>query len=108
METGPMRELMKRFEKEKVQFSLSSHDVHLDLPAPLNMLNIDGRVKEGELTIYMYGPLREKTRPCVNCSCRDEMRGLFNPSINSVVGLVEAQTKQLGEGLGRRLKVGQV
>ena len=45
---------MKRFEFEKTRFSTDSHDVRLDLPAPLDRLNIEGRVREGELTIYMY------------------------------------------------------
>lgn len=49
-----MRELMKRFEVEKARFSLTSRDVRLELPKPLDRLNIEGRVKEGEMTIYVY------------------------------------------------------
>lgn len=36
------------------------------------------------------------------------MRKLFNPCINDVVGLIEAQMKQLGEALARRVKVCQL
>lgn len=49
---------MKRFEEEKIHFSLESHDVKIDLPDPLKRLTIEGRVQEGSLTIYKYGNLQ--------------------------------------------------
>lgn len=52
IESGPMRELIARFEKNKKVFSNSSQDIPLDLPAPLTRLSIEGRVTDGELIIY--------------------------------------------------------
>ena len=55
-ETGPMRELIHRFNVKKAAFSNSSQsDIKLDLPAPLSGLSIEDRVKDGELTIHRSG-----------------------------------------------------
>lgn len=49
-----MRELIRRFEERKKRFSTTSDDVTVDLPPPLDRLTIEGRVRQGELTIYRY------------------------------------------------------
>jgi hypothetical protein len=54
VESGPMRDLIKRFELKKKGFSNASQDIKLNLPAPLDRLTIDGRVNEGELIIYKF------------------------------------------------------
>lgn len=52
VESGPMRELIKRFEVQKKAFSSTSQDIKLELRGSLSGLNIEGRVKQGDLTIY--------------------------------------------------------
>ena len=51
-ESGAMRELIKRFEDKKKQFSNSSQaDIKIELPEPLKDLTIENRVHLGQLTI---------------------------------------------------------
>lgn len=52
VESGSMRDLIKDFIARKHQFSEDSSDIKLDLPNPLNQLDMEGRVKQGELVIY--------------------------------------------------------
>lgn len=54
MEGGQMRELMKRFGARKKIFSNNLQETKLDLPEPLDKLNVPGKIKEGELTITQY------------------------------------------------------
>jgi hypothetical protein len=49
-----MRAVMKAFDGQKRKFSNNVRDVKLDLPEPLDNLNIAGKVSEGELTITGY------------------------------------------------------
>ena len=65
-ETGVMRQLINQFNFKKAVFSNSTtSDIKLDLPAPLNTLTIEGRVKEGELVIYRYEDARAgRSRLC--------------------------------------------
>jgi hypothetical protein len=49
-----MRVLMKDFDERKKKFSNNARDMKLDLPEPLENLNIPGKVLEGELTITVY------------------------------------------------------
>ena len=47
-----MRDVMKAFDEKKRKFSQNDvRDVKLDLPKPLDNLNIPGKVLGGELTI---------------------------------------------------------
>lgn len=49
-----MRAVMKAFDGQKRKFSNNVRHVKLDLPEPLDNLNIAGKVSEGELTITGY------------------------------------------------------
>ena len=46
-----MRAVMKVFDEKKKKFSNKVRDMKLDLPTPLDNLNIPGKVVAGELTI---------------------------------------------------------
>jgi len=46
-----MRELMRRFDPLKKQFHQKHRDMHLDLPKPLDNLNLEGKVNGGEIII---------------------------------------------------------
>lgn len=46
-----MRELMSEFNKLKRKFSKDHRDMRMDLPAPLDNLNMDTSVVGGEITI---------------------------------------------------------
>ena len=59
-----MRELIKRFEVKKKLFSSSSGDITLELPEPLNKVTIEGRVREGELTIKWQASSEDYFKPC--------------------------------------------
>ncbi|KAK4962668.1 hypothetical protein LTR10_000295 [Elasticomyces elasticus] len=87
IETCAMRELIKRFEVQKTRFSTNTYDVKIDLPAPLDRLDIPDRVNEGELTIY-----------------KDEMRVLFRYCMDSILDLIEEQMHQLEIKQNRRPK----
>lgn len=45
---------MKDFETLKRTFSKDKSDMHMELPYPLENLNIPGRVEGGEFTITKY------------------------------------------------------
>lgn len=50
-----MRGLIKQFSSRKEAFSNDDYaPIKLDLPPPLDALNIEGRVDQGELTLYWY------------------------------------------------------
>ena len=50
-----MRKLMKKFDERKKKFSRNdARDIPLDLPKPLENLNIPGKVLGGQLTITAY------------------------------------------------------
>ena len=49
-----MRAIMKAFDRYKRRFTNDEREMRIDLPRPLDNLNIPGRVKEGELTITWY------------------------------------------------------
>ncbi len=51
---GALRSLIRQFEAQKKLFQGLPGDIKLDMPPPLNKLTIDGRVREGELTITRY------------------------------------------------------
>lgn len=46
-----MRTVMKEFNERKKKFKKDSRDMRVDLPAPLDTLNIDSRVRSGGVTI---------------------------------------------------------
>jgi len=50
-EREQMRIVMKKFDGIKRKFSNNARDMKLDLPKPLDNLNIPGKVLGGELTI---------------------------------------------------------
>lgn len=51
MESGPIRDLVRKFIAKKETFSELVEDIHLELPPPLDRLDKEGRVRQGELTI---------------------------------------------------------
>jgi hypothetical protein len=51
VEGGKMRELMKKFDGMKRKFRADYKSMRLDLPKPLHNLSIEGKVREGEITI---------------------------------------------------------
>lgn len=58
MEGRHMRQVVKRFDEKKRLFSNKANEIHLDLPNPLNTLNITGRITQGDLRITQYVPHR--------------------------------------------------
>ena len=50
-ETPAMRDLMQRFDERKQAFTRESRDQYLDLPHPLENLNVPGVINEGQITI---------------------------------------------------------
>jgi len=48
-----MRALMKQFDQLKRQFRRDQRDVFIDLPEPLSYLDIEGRVKSGEIILTL-------------------------------------------------------
>jgi hypothetical protein len=46
-----MRLVIKQFDGFKKNFKGDSATMRIDLPAPIDKINVSGRVKEGELTI---------------------------------------------------------
>jgi hypothetical protein len=46
-----MRELLRRFEVKKKAFSATTQEIKLDLPPPLDKLDVQGKINQGELTI---------------------------------------------------------
>lgn len=54
MEGRHMRQVVKRFDEKKRLFSNKASEIHLDLPIPLNTLNMTGRITQGELKITQY------------------------------------------------------
>jgi hypothetical protein len=51
LEDGPIRRLVESFVIKKHAFSSSTQSVRIDLPEPLNALDLGDRVRQGELTI---------------------------------------------------------
>ena len=49
-----MRKVMADFEGHKKAFHQDSDDMHIDLPEPLNKLNIPGKVENGDLLITKF------------------------------------------------------
>jgi len=49
-----MRAVMKVFDEKKRKFSNNVRNMKLDLPEPLDNLNIPGKVSGGEVTITEY------------------------------------------------------
>lgn len=78
-ESKQMRQLMKEFDPHKKAFSNNVGDVMmLDLPAPLEKLNIVGKVSEGELIIT-----------------HEEMKAIFDLCVDEVVQLIQGQITQV-------------
>jgi len=49
---GPaMRELMRSFDEQKKGFTTNFREMRIDLPKPLDKLNLDTRVRGGEIVI---------------------------------------------------------
>ena len=51
IEGKQMRELMGKFNLHKIHFKKGDRDKRLDLPHPLDNLNLDNKVRAGEITI---------------------------------------------------------
>ena len=51
LETGPIRKLVEKFVIKKHAFTSTDEDIRIDLPEPLNALDVEDRVRQGELTI---------------------------------------------------------
>jgi len=51
LEDGPIRKLVASFVTKKHAFTSSTQSVRFDLPEPLHALDLDDRVRQGELTI---------------------------------------------------------
>jgi hypothetical protein len=49
-----MRELLRRFEVKKKAFSATTQEIKLDLPPPLDKLDVQGKINQGELTITRW------------------------------------------------------
>ncbi|KAL2073566.1 hypothetical protein VTL71DRAFT_10892 [Oculimacula yallundae] len=86
MEGKEMRLVMKKFEMLKKTFSGTGGLLKLDLPGSLSELNIPRRVTQGELSITSQ-----------------EMKGFFDPCVDSVVELIQSQIQQV-EGRNNRVK----
>ncbi|KAH7115268.1 hypothetical protein B0J11DRAFT_471111 [Dendryphion nanum] len=84
-----MRELMKDFDARKHLFHANyTKDINIDLPAPLNNLNIPGRVDRGEITIPS-----------------DRMESFFDQSVEPIVTLINDHLKEIRKkGTGIRTK----
>ena len=88
-ESGPMRELMKRFDAKKKTFSNATQGIiRIDLPPPLDGLNVEGRVRDGELTIHPQ-----------------EMGNIFKYCVNKVVELIDDLAERVTMDNSRRIKV---
>lgn len=88
-ESGPMRELMKRFDVKKKTFSHATTGlIRIDLPPPLDGLNVEGRVRDGELTIHPQ-----------------EMGNIFKYCVNKVVELIDDLAERVTMDNHRRIKV---
>jgi hypothetical protein len=105
-----MRQLIKRFEEKKKTFSNATQDVKLSLPAPLDRLNVKGRVNEGELII-----LQSVTRFRETFTCRilltlasREMKKLINSCVSNIIKLIGKQIDQISNDKNRRTKVRSV
>ncbi|KAH0556986.1 hypothetical protein GP486_005225 [Trichoglossum hirsutum] len=79
-EGGQMRQVMKAFDvhKKKFEFTNNAHELKLDLPEPLDKVNIPGRVLDGELKIT-----------------HEEMKSFFDPCVNKVIELINGQIQQV-------------
>lgn len=90
-ESAAMRELMKRFDEKKRQFSSATTGlIKFDLPPPLDNLNVEGRVDKGELTIHP-----------------DEMGKIFKYCVNKVVELIDNLAERVSMDNAQRIKVRQ-
>lgn len=66
VESGPMRKLLEQFIVKKQLFSNSTQNIKIDLPEPLNMMDKEGRVRQGELTIYRWDFSQHSVRETAN------------------------------------------
>lgn len=88
-ESGPMRELMKRFDAKKKTFSNATQGtIRIDLPPPLDGLNIEGRVRDGEL---MISP--------------QEMGNIFKFCVNTIVEQIDGLAERVSMDQKSRIKV---
>ncbi|KAG4439732.1 hypothetical protein IFR05_004810 [Cadophora sp. M221] len=81
-----IRSLMKKFEVYKRKFHHNHRDIKMDLPEPLEHLNLQDRIHEGLLII--------KNR---------DMMSFFDPCVDSVIELISGQIAQV-ESLGSRVQ----
>jgi len=85
-ETPAMRSLMKDFDVKKKHFTVASPDYQLELPFPLENLDIPG-VKQGLLTIK-----------------RQDMESFFDASIERIVRMIKGHVKRIREQCHNRPK----
>ncbi|KAF2729144.1 actin-like ATPase domain-containing protein, partial [Polyplosphaeria fusca] len=78
MEGAKMRELMQSFEFHKKAFNSFSEETKLDLPSPLDNIDIEGYVESGELTVPP-----------------EVMRSLFDPYVDEAIELIQGQVGQI-------------
>ena len=74
----------------------------IELPGPLNNINIAGKVVQGELTITRY-EIRTRFVPKLMFHSA-EMQSFFHSSIDGVIQLIHGQLQSI-EKMGRRLRV---
>ncbi|KAF3050005.1 hypothetical protein E8E11_009658 [Didymella keratinophila] len=79
-ETPAMRDLMQRFDERKQAFTRESRDQYLDLPFPLENLNVPGVINEGQITIT-----------------RSLMEDFFDSCIDVIVEMVKWHMERIAE-----------
>ena len=98
-----MREVNQAFEGHKKGFHQLSGDMQLDLPPPLQKLNVSGKVEEGELNITKY--VQAETHFHVQADYFSKnMRQFFDPCVDRVIELIQSQIAQV-ESKRNRVKV---
>jgi hypothetical protein len=100
-EGGATRELMRAFELHKKAFHQDSATMHIDLPAPLQRLNIPNRVEEGDLTITKYTRLHSMTAAQRLMISSLNMRSFFHKHVDSVIDLIQSQMAQVEDKRNR-------
>jgi hypothetical protein len=90
-----MRAVMKVFDEKKKKFSNNVRDMKLDLPKPLDNLNIPGKVLGGELTITKYVAFILFGLSVGLTGFSEEMKSFFDWCVDGVVELIQGQIQQV-------------
>lgn len=107
LESGPIRRLVQDFIIRKQAFTQTSQDIRIDLPEPLSALNMENRVREGELTIsrsdWTFDAFDAKLT-----YASQEMQALFEECTCGVIELMDSQIKKLSEAKNRPPRVSRI